>query len=359
MWCGRPLPGGEHVARAPSPAKCLRRGRRHPEPLQRPGISRAAPCLSGKAGIAGLRKPRDPIPPHRPGAGALAREMPSAGKASSRPLQRRGISRAAPCLPEKPESLVYDNRVTASRRIGLARALSKLGYCSRSQAFDLIHAGRVTLNGAVRRDPEAPVHLERDRILVDGQSLSPSTHVYLMLNKPRGAVTTASDEKGRRTVYDCLPAGLPWVAPVGRLDKASEGLLLLTNDSEWAARILAPETHLDKTYHVQIGAIADAALLTALEKGVTAEGELLRVKRAAVLRQGRRNAWLEIILDEGKNRHIRRLLTGFGVEVLRLLRVAIGPLALGDLPKGGSRPLSAAEKLRLDGALLRPTPKLR
>ena len=315
MWRGRPRPRGEHVARAPSPAKCLPRGRRHPEPLQE-GV----------------------IPSRFSGEGSR--------------VQRHAFQ-------EKPESLVYDNRVTPSRRIGLARALSKLGYCSRSQAFDLIRAGRVTLNGAVRRDPEAPVHLERDRILVDGQSLSPSTQVYLMLNKPRGAVTTASDEKGRRTVYDCLPAGLPWVAPVGRLDKASEGLLLLTNDSEWAARILAPETHLDKTYHVQIGAIADAALLTALEKGVTAGGELLRVKRAAILRQGRRNAWLEIILDEGKNRHIRRLLTAFGVEVLRLLRVAIGPLALGDLPNGGSRPLTAAEKLSLDGALLRPKPKLR
>ncbi|HEU5337119.1 MAG TPA: pseudouridine synthase, partial [Terriglobales bacterium] len=147
------------------------------------------------------------------------------------------------------------------RRVGLARALSKLGYCSRSQAFALIRAGRVTLNGAVRRDPESPVSLERDRILVDGQALSAAAPVYLMLNKPRGVVTTAADEKGRRTVYDCLPPGLPWLAPVGRLDKASEGLLLLTNDSEWAARIAAPETHLDKTYHVQIGAIADAVLL--------------------------------------------------------------------------------------------------
>lgn len=257
----------------------------------------------------------------------------------------------------RPESelLVYDNRVTPSRRIGLARALSKLGYCSRSQAFLIIRAGRVTLNGAVRRDPEAPVHLEGDRILVDGQPLSPSPRVYLMLNKPRGVVTTAADEKGRRMVYDCLPAGLPWVAPVGRLDKASEGLLLLTNDSEWAARILAPESHLEKTYHVQIAALADAALLRALEKGVTAGGELLRLKRAAILRRGQRNAWLEIILDEGKNRHIRRLLAALGVDVLRLLRVAIGPLVLGDLPKGGSRPLTAAEKRSLDGALLRKT----
>lgn len=238
-----------------------------------------------------------------------------------------------------------------SRRVGLARALSKLGYCSRSQAFALIRAGRVTLNGAVRRDPESPVSLQRDRILVDGQALAAAAPVYLMLNKPRGLVTTAADEKGRRTVYDCLPADLPWLAPVGRLDKASEGLLLLTNDSEWAARIAAPETHLDKTYHVQVGAIADAVLLRAMEKGVSSGGELLRAKRAAVLRSGQRNSWLEVVLDEGKNRQIRRLLAALEVEVLRLIRVAIGPLLLDDLAKGSYRALTAEEKAALDRAL--------
>ena len=251
--------------------------------------------------------------------------------------------------------------MTSGRRIGLARALSKLGYCSRSQACVLIRAGRVTLNGAVRRDPESPVNLECDRILVDGQAVAAAKPVYLMLNKPRGLVTTAADEKGRRTVFDCLPAGLPWLAPVGRLDKASEGLLLLTNDSEWAARVTAPETHLDKTYHVQIGALADAAMLRALAQGVVVDNERLRVKRVGVVRQGQHNAWLEIVLDEGKNRHIRRLLAALGVEVLRLVRVAIGPLALGDLTKGSFRPLTAAEKRVLDqdlGLSQRKLPRL-
>lgn len=244
------------------------------------------------------------------------------------------------------------------RRTGLARALSKLGYCSRSQAFAIIRAGQVTLNGAVCRNPEAPVTLHRDRILIDGQPPAASTPLYLMLNKPRAVVTTAADEQGRRTVYDCLPTGLPWLAPVGRLDKASEGLLLLTNDSEWAARITAPETHLDKTYHVQIGAVADDKLLRAMEKGATADGDRLRVKRASVIRGGRRNSWLEVVLDEGKNRHIRRLLAALDIEVLRLVRVAIGPLALGDLPKGSSRPLAPEEKHLLDGALCRAQSKI-
>lgn len=232
---------------------------------------------------------------------------------------------------------------------GLARILSKLCYCSRARAVELIRAGRVRVNGALRREPETPCRLGKDRIEVDGKSVAASRKIYVMLNKPRGIVTTASDEKGRDTVYKFLGAELPWVAPVGRLDKASEGLLLLTNDSEWAARITAPETRVDKTYDVQIGQIADGALLEALKHGVrTTDGDVLRVKQASVLRQGERNCWLEIILDEGKNRHIRRMLEASGVEVLRLIRVAIGPLALGQLPKSRVRALTAEEKLSLD-----------
>jgi 23S rRNA pseudouridine2605 synthase len=173
-----------------------------------------------------------------------------------------------------------------------------------------------------------------------------------MLNKPRGVVTTASDEKGRDTVYSFLGAGLPWVAPVGRLDKASEGLLLLTNDSEWAARISDPETHLEKTYHVQIDAVVDETFLAEMRKGLkTVNGGVLRAKRAAVLRSGEHNTWLEIILDEGKNRHIRRMMEAAGVEVLRLVRVAVGPLVLGKLAKGACRALSSDEKRALDQAV--------
>lgn len=239
-----------------------------------------------------------------------------------------------------------------SRRVGLARALSKLGYCSRSEAVDLIRTGRVRLNGAVSRDAEAPVRLESTRIEVDGQPIAIAAKIYLMLNKPRGVVTTASDEKGRQTVYGFLDAGLPWVSPVGRLDKASEGLLLLTNDSEWAAQVTAPETHLDKTYHVQIDRVADSKLVQSMEKGInTAEGDFLHVKSVRVLRGGERNTWLEIILDEGRNRHIRRILDSLGVSVLRLVRVAIGSLALGQLAKGKVRSITNEEKIALDRAM--------
>ncbi|MGB7232191.1 MAG: pseudouridine synthase, partial [Candidatus Acidiferrum sp.] len=154
------------------------------------------------------------------------------------------------------------------------------------------------MNGALRRDPESPVHIGKDRIEIDNKPLAAAAQIYLAMNKPRGVVTTASDEKGRDTVYSLLSPDTPWVAPVGRLDKASEGLLFLTNDSAWAARITAPETHLDKTYHVQIGKIADATLLESLKHGIRAkEGDLLRVKSAALLRHGERHSWLEIILD--------------------------------------------------------------
>ncbi|MFZ0818628.1 MAG: pseudouridine synthase [Candidatus Acidiferrales bacterium] len=239
-----------------------------------------------------------------------------------------------------------------SPRHGLARALSKLGYCSRSQAEELIRAGRVQLNGSVRRDPETPVRIAEDRIQVDGRSVEAAKRIYLVMNKPRGLVTTTSDEKGRDTVYSCLPKGLPWIAPVGRLDKASEGLLLFTNDSEWAARVLAPGTHLSKTYHVQVAATPNDDILSALVKGIRMEdGDFLRANSARILRSGERNAWVQIILDEGKNREIRRMLEHQGIEVLRLVRVAIGPLELGALKKGETRPLTSEEKRALDQAM--------
>lgn len=240
------------------------------------------------------------------------------------------------------------------RKVGLARALSKLGYCSRSEAFELIRAGRVRLNGATPSNPEAAVRLGRDRIEVDGARVARSENVYWMLNKPRGVVTTADDEHRRPTVYARLPAGLPWMGTVGRLDKASEGLLLFTNDSEWAARITAPESHLHKTYHVQVDAVADEALLQKLTNGVQAvDGQVLRAKTARLIRAGRKNSWIEIVLDEGKNRQIRRMLEACQVAVLRLIRVGIGPLQLAELSKGAARELTIAEKQALDRTLKR------
>lgn len=234
-------------------------------------------------------------------------------------------------------------------RHGLARVLSKLGACSRSQAEQWVRDGRVSVDGRVVRDPHHPTLIDRQKVAVDGQVVKPAECVYVAFNKPRGLVVSASDEQGRATVYTALAAaGLPWLGPVGRLDKASEGLLLLSNDTGWAAAITDPATHLDKTYHVQVAGKPDASVLAAMLAGAEDAGDWLRARRVSLLRTGEKNAWLEVVLDEGRNRHIRRLLGALGFDVLRLVRVAIGSLVLGELAKGQWRQLSEGEVRALD-----------
>ena len=226
---------------------------------------------------------------------------------------------------------------------GLARVLSKRGICSRSKAEAMVRAGQVSVDGNTIRDPESRTRQDAE-ILIDGAAVGSVQRRYLVLNKPRGLVTTTDDEHGRETVYAMFKeADLPWMAPVGRLDKASEGLLLFSNDSEWAARITSPEFHLEKTYHVQVDFLPNADLLARIQAGVDEGGERLAAVSVRELRRGEKNCWLEIVLDEGRNRQIRRLLAGFDFSVLRLVRVRIGPLNMGDLAKGAWRELSADE----------------
>ncbi len=236
------------------------------------------------------------------------------------------------------------NPAASAPRHGLARVLSKAGVCSRTEAARWIADGRVTVDGRTINNPEFPIVDGRHVVRVDGQPLGSARRIHLMLNKPRGLVTTVQDERGRDTVYRCFDgAGLPWLAPVGRLDKASEGLLLFSNDPEWAARLTDPDTGPDKTYHVQVDTIPDPAQLAALCAGVEDAGECLRARQVRLLRSGGKTAWLEVVLDEGRNRHIRRLLAAFGIDVLRLVRVGIGGLALGTLGKGAWRELQPDE----------------
>jgi 23S rRNA pseudouridine2605 synthase len=230
-----------------------------------------------------------------------------------------------------------------SPRYGAARAISKLGLGSRTQAAVWLKAGRVRVNGRLVTDPEFPVSLAADRIAVAGLEGAPS-RLVIMLNKPRGLVTTTRDEQGRDTVYRCFAGSdLPWLAPVGRLDKASEGLLLFSNDSAWAARVTRPSTGPDKTYHVQIDRVPDTAVIEQLKRGADVDGELFRTKSVRCLRSGHKNGWLEVTLDEGRNRQIRRLMGAFDISVLRLVRVSVGNLQLGQLPKGGWRIVTEQE----------------
>lgn len=265
-----------------------------------------------------------------------------AGTLRARPLDR------PPTRFTPPGVVLSQKRLPA---VSLPRALSKLGHCSRTEGERLVRAGRVRVNGRVVRDVAARVDPGHDQIDVDDVRVGAERKVYIALNKPRGLVTTRRDPHERDTVYQCLEgADLPYVAPVGRLDKASEGLLLFTNDSRWGARLLEPESHVDRRYHVQIDRRPDDLLLARMREGIDDEGDWLSVKRVSQLRHGEKNAWLDVVLDEGKNRHIRRLLEALGIETLRLVRVAIGPLELGTLAKGEWRHLTDEEVFDLEHA---------
>ncbi len=233
------------------------------------------------------------------------------------------------------------------RRVQLHRALSKLGLGSRTQAWDWIRAGQVAVDGRVVTDPLTWVDVDRQQIRCHGQVPPSRDHLTLALHKPVGIVTTHRDERGRPTVYDLLPADLPWVFPVGRLDADSEGLLILTSDSDLAVRLTEPGHAIPKTYHVTLSGRLTAEALELLRHGVDLPDGRTRPAGVRVLRQGERTTLVEIVLTEGRNRQIRRMAAAVGHRVRRLVRVAIGGLELGQLPAGQYRVLGKEEKDRL------------
>lgn len=236
------------------------------------------------------------------------------------------------------------------RRIWLERVLPKRGICSRTQARELIRQGGVTVDGRVVRDPKHEVDAATAAIAVRGRPSTVSPPLYLMLNKPVGCVTTARDERGRRTIFDLLDPALPYLFAVGRLDMDSSGLLLLTNDSRFAERIADPRHHVPKTYRVLTGSILDEAQIASLRAGVMLKDGLTRPARVRRLGEDRGGSVLSVTLTEGRNRQIRRMLEAVGDCVVTLERTAIGPLLLGALSPGAVRSLSPAEVARLEEA---------
>ncbi|WP_406537712.1 pseudouridine synthase [Fibrobacter sp.] len=275
------------------------------------------------------------------------------------PRKHQGISRQVNrerfCAKPAPGA-------TNAKSHGVARVISKRGFCSRSQAENLVREGRVSLRGKIVRDPDTPAR-ENDEICVDGKPVKASEFVYFMMNKPRGYVTTANDEKGRATVMDLFREQyakmfpgkpVPHISPVGRLDAASEGLLLFTNDTQWADVLLNPQesrgpTH-TKIYRVQVAGMPTAAELSQMEVGFNVPPrvfgepeEFMHTVSAKLYSAGEKNCWLEITLDEGKNREIRRMLAKLGYEVLRLVRIKFCNYELGDLKQGCIKKLDAPQ----------------
>ncbi|MBO4713398.1 MAG: rRNA pseudouridine synthase [Fibrobacter sp.] len=292
------------------------------------------------------------------------------------PRQHQGISRQVNRGTNNAKS------VPGEKPHGVARVISKRGFCSRSIAENLVREGRVSLRGKIVRDPDTPAY-ENDEIAVDGKPVEAAQKFYFAMNKPRGIVTTASDEKGRKTVMDLFREQyaklfpgkpVPHISPVGRLDAASEGLLLFTNDTKWADDILSggsalrlssgtfPPTstslakdkvtesaevtstkHL-KVYRVQVAGKPTTAELEQMEKGFNVpprvfgeSEEFMHAERAVLHSEGEKNCWLEITLSEGKNREIRRMLAHLGYEVMRLVRIQFDKYKLGNLKPGELR----------------------
>jgi len=233
----------------------------------------------------------------------------------------------------------------------LQKIIAASGIASRRKAEEIIAAGRVTLNGKVVVEQGTKADPQRDEICVDGKPLkSRERLLYFLLHKPKGYVTTVSDPEGRPTVMELMKKCPQRVYPVGRLDYASEGLLLMTNDGQLAQRLMKAGSHAPKTYLVKISGQPDEQVLNRLRAGITIELEDgMRVKTSpAKLRlvEGSANPWYEVILSEGRNRQIRRMFQRVGFNVLKIKRVQLGPLVL-DIPPGKYRPLTVREVAQL------------
>jgi len=230
----------------------------------------------------------------------------------------------------------------------LDRAFSKSGLFSRTEALRKIKSGAVKVNGKIVRTATSWVSLSRDSIQCDGQTLREKRKIYLMLYKPTGVVTSHGDPGQRKTVYDLLNGLEEWVFPVGRLDLETSGLLILTNDTALGERLTNPLSKIPKTYQLKVNFHPTKEQLDRLEQGIELDdGETTLPAKVCVLRQNEKYSFLELVLVEGRNRQVRRMIEALGGRVMKLVRTRIGNLALGTLPIGSYRPLSGRELAEL------------
>jgi 23S rRNA pseudouridine2605 synthase len=232
----------------------------------------------------------------------------------------------------------------SKKEMTLDRVLSRFGLGSRKAAREVIASGKIKINGRVVKDPELWVNPEKDAFHLNGNRLRPARKVYLLFNKPKGVITSHGDPGGRKTIYDCLGPDMPWVAPVGRLDKDTSGLIVLTNDNDFANYVTDPESGVPKKYLVKANMLVPDELLIRMEQGLDlGRGEWAKPRSVRRIEDRGKYSWLEIILTEGKNREVRRLLEAVGLTVLKLVRTQIGPCSLDGLQVGKWRDLKPSE----------------
>lgn len=225
----------------------------------------------------------------------------------------------------------------------LERVLSKAGIGSRTEARAWVAQGRVKVNGTITRDPDRWIDMHRDRVRLDDKPLETRARVYVLLYKPPGYLTTYKDPKGRPTVYDLVAAVGTFVSPVGRLDLDTSGLLLMTNDTQFAERVTNPVSHVPKTYLVKASAVLTDAQLQMLREGIELADGMTRPAIVGRLRDSSKYTHFEITLTEGRNRQVRRMVEALGAHVLKLVRIRIGPISIGTLPIGKWRLLTDRE----------------
>ncbi len=252
----------------------------------------------------------------------------------------------------KPSAQRRDNRVLKT----LERVFSKAGRGSRSEARRWIGEGRVRVNGAIVRNPDQWIDLARDRVTLDGKPITTTRGTYILLYKPKGYLTTYRDPENRPTVYDLVADAGGWLAPVGRLDLDTSGLLLMTNDTAFADHVTSPAHRVPKAYQVKTATLLSEEQLERLRRGIELSDGPTRPAEVRRLRDSGKHTFIEIVLTEGRNRQVRRMIEAAGSRVLKLVRTAIGPLRIADLAIGKWRRLTEEEIAALGGRARPPGP---